>query len=317
MTEGWSLRTVPLKFQVASRTLLTVPLLVHTRSLSLADRAATVADPAPPLHVPLGNAAGYMVRAQPTTAALPTVAMRGGLIRYVTLQYGHSYIDLSIGLEAYRQKFSSKTRSTIARKVRRFQDHCGGHLHWKVYRDAQDMAEFHRLACEVSAKTYQEKLLDAGIPAGEDFLADMIARANRDEVRAFILFHGDVPVSYLYCPAQRRALIYAYLGYDPEYVRLSVGTVLQWLALEHLFNEAAFDLFDFTEGQSEHKRLFATHELHCANILFLKRSLWHAALVRVHAAFDGLVSATRDAADRWGLKPRLRRLMRFGWADPR
>lgn len=317
MTNSWSLRTVPLKFQVASRTLLTFPLLVHMRSLSLSDRAAAVSDPAPPTHVPLGRAAGYMVRAQPTAAGLPTFATRGEFIRYVILQYSHCYIDLTIGLEAYRQKFSAKTRSTIARKMRKFQEHCGGQLQWAVYRKADDMATFHQLARKVSATTYQERLLDAGIPDGADFLADMVARAGRDEVRAFILFDRGEPVSYLYCPAQARALIYAYLGYDPAYARLSVGTVLQWLALEHLFNEATFELFDFTEGESEHKRLFATHALQCANILFLKRSPLHTALVRAHAVFDVLVAATRNAVDRWGLKPRFRRLLRLGWVDQR
>ena len=39
---------------------------------------------------------------------------------------------------------------------------------------------------------------------------------------------------------------YAYLGYDPDYLHLSVGTVLQWLALDSLFAERRFRFFDFT-----------------------------------------------------------------------
>jgi hypothetical protein len=68
------------------------------------------------------------------------------------------------------------------------------------------------------------------------------------QVRAYLLFDGERP--YLYCPVQGDVVIYRYLGYDPDYARMSVGTVLQWLALEELFREARFRMFDFTEGES-------------------------------------------------------------------
>lgn len=316
MTGRWQLRSVPLRFQIGDWTLFSVPLRLHSRSLSLSDRAAPEADPSPPADPGLGAAAGYMVRAQPVQDELPTFAHRGGFIRYVTLQYRHCYVDLGIGLEAYRQKFSAKTRSTISRKVRRFQDHCGGELRWRVFKTPEDMPAFHALARQVSAKTYQERLLDAGIPDDADFVEDMKRRSQRNEVRAFILFDAETPVAYLYCPAQDGVLIYAYLGYDPAYMKLSVGTVLQWLAFEHLFEEAQFELFDFTEGQSDHKRLFATHDQRCANLMFVRASAWHAALLRAHAGLDRLSGAAGRLAERWGLKARLRRVLRFGLAAP-
>ncbi|QJQ07721.1 GNAT family N-acetyltransferase [Undibacterium piscinae] len=49
----------------------------------------------------------------------------------------------------------------------------------------------------------------------------------------------------MYCPIVDDALIYAYLGYDPDYLKLSVGTVLQWLALQDMFAETRFKIFDF------------------------------------------------------------------------
>ena len=62
------------------------------------------------------------------------------------------------------------------------------------------MAEFHHLAREISAKTYQERLLDAGLPADESYLEILQALASRDQVRAFILFHQDVQAAYLCYP---------------------------------------------------------------------------------------------------------------------
>ena len=313
----WQLRDVALKFQLSDWTAFSVPLRLHTRSIQLCERAAPDPSPRAPTDPPLGTAVGYMLRALPVEAELPTLTVIDGFIRYVTLQYRHCFIDLSIGMEAYRNKFSAKTRSTITRKIRKFQEHCGGQLKWHGYRRPDVMLEFHRLAREVSVKTYQERLLGAGIPEDAAFVDEMLKLAVHGEVRAYILFDRERPVSYLYCPARDGALIYAYLGFDPDYLKLSVGTVLQWLALEELLAEERFAFFDFTEGQSDHKRLFATHEVQCANLMFVKRTLTRMLLLRAHAQSDRFASVVGRLADRWGAKARLRRFLRFGLAGSR
>lgn len=306
----WQLRDVPLKFQIGDWTAFTVALRLHARSVRLSDRLPADPDPQPPAEPALGDADGYLVRALPIAVELEQMASQGGFTRYVTLQYDHCYVDLSIGFDAYREKFSAKTRATINKKIRKYQEHCAGTLRWSTYKSPQEMGEFHQLARQVSARTYQERLLDAGIPADPAFLAEMTRLAGQDAVRGYLLFDGERPVSYLYCPVHERALIYAYLGYDPEYIKHSVGTVLQWLALEQLFAERRFDFFDFTEGQSDHKRLFATHQMRCANVMFVKNSMARRMLLRSHASFDRLSSAAGAIAQRLGVKSRLRRALR-------
>jgi CelD/BcsL family acetyltransferase involved in cellulose biosynthesis len=173
------------------------------------------------------------------------------------------------------------------------------------------MLEFYRLARAVSAKTYQEKLLNAGLPESIEFQLLMNRLASEDNVRAFILFDGEQPVSYLYCPVHDGVLIYQFLGYDPEYLKLSVGTVLQWLALESLFAEDKFRLFDFTEGESDHKRLFATHSVRCANVFFLRSTLSNAMLLRCHLAMDQFSAWIGKKLDQYGLKAKVKKLIRF------
>lgn len=314
---NWHRREVALKFGVGDWTFLSVCLPMHVRAVGLAETLPPEAAPAAPQQPALDDAAGYMVRSLPVLGMLPVLSQDRSFIRYVTLQYAHCYIDLRIGLEAYRAKFSAKTRSTLTRKLRKFQEHCGGSLKWKTYASADVVDEFHRLAREVSAKTYQERLLDAGIPGDPAFVERMRLLAAEDKLRAYVLFHDERPVSYLYCPVEDRQVIYAYLGYDPEYMKHSVGTVLQWLALEQLFEERKFDIFDFTEGQSEHKRLFATHEVPRANVMFVRRSLRHVLIVRAHWAMQKLSAAAGELAQRWGVKASLRRLLRFGYEGQR
>jgi CelD/BcsL family acetyltransferase involved in cellulose biosynthesis len=174
------------------------------------------------------------------------------------------------------------------------------------------MADFFRLARTVSRTTYQERLLDAGLPDSAEFCEEMERLAQQDCVRAFLLFHQDRPVSYLYCPISNGVVLYAYLGYDPDYMNFSVGTILQWLALEYLFDEKIFRLFDFTEGQSEHKKLFATNSIQCANVFFLRMSLSNAMIVCSREVAERASRLIGGVLDQLGWKASVRRLMRFG-----
>ncbi|MEP6879330.1 MAG: GNAT family N-acetyltransferase [Nitrosospira sp.] len=214
--------------------------------------------------------------------------------------------------EQYKSKFSSKTRSTLNRKVKKYAEHCGGNISWKIYKSAGEMPEFFRFARAVSERTYQEKLLDAGLPDSEEFLDEMEQLAQQGHVRGFILFHQNKPVSYLYCPISNGVLIYAFLGYDPGYMNYSVGTVLQWLALEHLFEERLFRFFDFTEGQSEHKKLFATHSVQCANVFFLRNNLRNKVLLLSQRVVNDFSRLAGDTLNQFGLKSKVKKMMRFG-----
>jgi CelD/BcsL family acetyltransferase involved in cellulose biosynthesis len=183
-------------------------------------------------------------------------------------------------------------------------------LNWKAYSKPEEMADFLHHAGAVSRQSYQERLLDAGLPNTDAFAREVRQLAAADKLRAYVLFDGELPVSYLYCPADGDVLIYAYLGYDPRYASQSVGTVLQWLALEQLMTEGRFRFFDFTEGQSEHKRLFATHQRQCANVYFLRNTLRNRLLVRLHQASNASSAALGRWLERAGLKAKLKRWIR-------
>ena len=310
----WQLLDVPFKFQLGDLTLFSVRLPIQTRSDRLSDETAPVVSPRQPGEPLEHGSEGFMIRALPVAGELPTLHAVDGFLRYVPLQYGHCYIDLRTSFEAYEGKFSSKTRATIKRKVRKYAEHCDGRIDWRTFATTEEIREFHRLAREVSRKTYQERLLDAGIPDNEQFLREMDGLAAAGQVRGYVLFDRGRPVSYLYCPVQDGTLLYAYLGYDPEYMQHSVGTVLQWLAVQQMFEEGIFKFFDFTEGQSDHKRLFATHELRCANVIFLRKTLANTILLRSHWRMDRFSRWLGNSLQALGLKDWVKRRLRFGAA---
>jgi CelD/BcsL family acetyltransferase involved in cellulose biosynthesis len=305
---AWHRAEVPLRFQVSDKTLWTRTLPLMTRVAGLGEPA--VADPQPPAEALPDGCRGWLLRSQPLNAELPVLTRVGGCLRYVPAQFQRYYIDLTMGFEAYKAKFSSKTRSTLQRKLRKWAEHCGGATDWRSYRGAEGLREFHALARRVSQRTYQERLLDAGLPTDAEFMAELAERGARDAARGWLLFRGGEPVAYLYCPIDEGVLLYAYLGYDPTEAEWSPGTVLQWLALEALFAEGTHRIFDFTEGQSDHKRLFATGSQLCGNVWFLRATLTGRCMIGGHRLMSWTSGRAGDALGRLGWRAAVRRLIR-------
>lgn len=306
----WQVREVPFKFQLSDWTLFQVSIRLQMRSIGLAEADTPEATAIPGEDRLQAGIEGFALRRQPVGETLPRLARSGPFLRYVPLQYQHCYIDLNTSFDEYQNKFSSKTRSTINRKIRKFTEHCGGVLRWHAYRSPDEVPAFFELARAVSRLTYQEKLLDAGLPDTPAFVEQARVLAADGRLRAYVLFDGERPVSYLYCPVQDGVAIYAYLGYDPAYMNLSVGTVLQWLVLEQMFKEGGLRYFDFTEGQSDHKRLFATHQRQCAHMFLVRPTLRNRALIHGHALMDRFSGWAGGLLDRYGVKAKVRRLIR-------
>lgn len=252
----------------------------------------------------------FLFRSHPVAEALPQLSVNGEWIRYVPRQYRRFYVDLQGDFETYLNRFSSKSRSTLLRKVRKLAQMNGGEVDWKEYRSPEALLEFHRLAAELSRRTYQERLLDAGLPGSDAFKQHMLEQASRSLVRAYLLFIDGNPAAYVYCPLESGILFYEYVGFDPQHQNLSPGTVLQYLILKKLFEEGEYRIFDFTEGEGPQKAFFATHNVQCADVYLYRKTAWNLIAVRTHWAVDSLSRRFGDALDRLGLKTWVKRLLR-------
>ena len=293
---------IALPFRVGPRTVWRIRRRLVRTGLSLQEaRQESVP------HLPATDGDGHLVTSLAESALPRLLASQPGLKPFVRQRYRRCYADLGQSFGAYLAGFSSKSRSTLKRKLRRLAERCGGTLDLRCYRTPEEAAEFHRLARAVSARSYQERLLDYGLPDGDEALADLRERSTRDAMRGWILFIDGRPASYLYAPAEGDTLVYAYLGYDPDFADLSPGTVLQFEAMRELMEERRFALFDFGEGEGQHKSLFATGSVECVDLLLLKPTPGTLLAGWSLAAFDGAVGRIRDAVRGAKLAGRSRR----------
>jgi CelD/BcsL family acetyltransferase involved in cellulose biosynthesis len=304
----WRFNKVPFRIQLGELT-------VASAVLDLASRTASLHEV--PLHLGQAPAApaqpgadGYMVWSQPIDEALRAFTRHEAGLVYVTEKHARYGIDMTSGFQSYMAKFSAKSRSTLKRKLRKFTEISGGKIDWRQYRTPEEIETFRAMALPLSRKTYQHRLFDTGIPDAPDFCALSRRKAARDEVRAFLLFINDVPVSYLYCHIERGVVSYEHVGYDQKIASLSPGTVLQILALEALFQEARYAFFDFLGGEGEHKKFLATSSHLCANIVVLRPRFRPMFVAGCHFAGHRLSSTIGAALERAGLKARIRRYIR-------
>ncbi len=276
----------PLRFQVGARTLAAVHRRLVRVPFSLDAVLSAVAPVLPDLP---GDADGYLVTSLPEARA---DALAGnGLLRVVRQRYVRYHTDLGIGVDAWLAGLSGSARSGLKRKAKKLAAASGGVLDIRGYRTPAEIAVFHPLARAVSATTYQERLLGSGLPADP---SSLVTSASEDRVRAWLLFIEGAPAAYLCCTADGQSLRYDHVGHDPAFNDLSPGAVLQMEAMRELFGDR-FARFDFTEGEGQHKRQFATGGTACVDLLLLRPTLANRAVLAALGAFDGGMARAKRA----------------------
>jgi CelD/BcsL family acetyltransferase involved in cellulose biosynthesis len=254
-----------------------------------------------------------LLPAYPIAAAPATLRTDDRWIVYTPRVFPNYFVDLRLegGFPAYLQRFSSKSRSSLRRKLRRFAEaDTTGEIRRTVYRTPGEIEQFLSIAGALSDKTYQARILDVGLPKSAEFRLRALERARTDDVRGFVLWLNGQAAAYVYTTFRNGVASYDFVGHDPALNALSPGTVLQYHVLEHLFGEPRLDVFDFTEGEGEHKAFFSTDRQLCAKSFVFPRRRSLLALVRLHAWLADADKLLDRTLERLAIKQRIRRYVR-------
>jgi hypothetical protein len=294
-----------LPLRIGARTLFSLRRRLVRRRLPLEEALAGTLPTLPALD---GDEHGYLITALPAAQAEALRSSLPELRPFVRQLYRRSYARLDRSFDAYLSGFSARSRSTCRRKLRKFAEASGGEIDLRCYRSEEEIVGFQEAARAVSATSYQERLLGAGLPEGPAATAEMRALTRSGRARGWLLFLDGRPVSYLWAPAEGETLLYAHLGYDPEFADLSPGTVLQLEAMRQLMEERHFRLLDFTEGDGQHKRLFATDAIECVDLLLLRPTAGNLLIGHGLGLFDGVAALVKGVLGALGLNRALRGL---------
>jgi len=250
------------------------------------------------------------LRSAPDRLALETSNPASSTLFYPFYSYLRSWVETGGQFDDYLSSFSKTSRKGLKRRTNKLTELSSGGLDIRRYDQADEMMAFHEDARSVSSKTFQEKLMDEGLPTDQSFLDNMKRMALAGQCYGSILYLEEQPISYLFCERQGRGWLASYGGFDPAHARLSPGTVHLLRVLEDCFDDQHCTLFDLGPGASDYKQFFSTHDVPCSDILILNKTVRNTVAIAIHRTLVALTETSRKLAETLKLKERLRQKIR-------
>jgi hypothetical protein len=166
----------------------------------------------------------------------------------------HWRMELPGSYEDFLKKRSKKHRYWLKRLTRVLEDDFPNQVKVRAFTTLEESDEFCRDADVVAKLTYQHQLGSA-FSDNEEYRARCKLSAEQGALRGYILYVKQKPVAYWYATACRSALHLNYTGYDPEYKKYEVGTVLFMKLIEDHCGGSIKEI-DFGLGGAVYKERF-------------------------------------------------------------
>lgn len=210
--------------------------------------------------------------------------------------------------DEYLGSFSAKHRQTLRRKVRKFEQ-TAPETRSTRFSSVPEVDSFLNLAVEISKKTYQWNLLNSGLREPEKLKKHFTLLARRGWFRSYILFSGDAPCAFVVGYQFGGRYYLDDMGFDPAWKDFSVGTVLQLALIEDLHVHDRPEVYDLGE-YGPHKEEFATDNYLQGKLFLFRRGMYGSTARVGHRTCLWATSALSSALNRFGVKQKLKKLVR-------
>jgi hypothetical protein len=255
--------------------------------------------------------------ALPTTSRLHRMIIEDAEIRqnflvlYLQKPYAHHFAWLPNSFDAYLTQLGTRSRKSIQYSRNLLKRECEGNVTAKCFNAVETVEEFVDDAMGISKKTYQWQLLGLGLRNRENLKDSFRFMAERGWLRCYILYCKNAPVAFMVGYQYANCFFYIDVGYDPDWAKFSVGSVLQLEVMEDLYRrDNTPTLFDFSTGYGPHKSRFGKEFREEVNMLLLPNTLGNRMLAVAFRGVDDILDATSRSLDKIGLKPSVKKAMR-------
>jgi hypothetical protein len=157
----------------------------------------------------------------------------------------HWLTDFPETFDEYMDSFSSKTRSTLKRKIRKFHHQLNGDF--EVITESNQVDKFLELGEAISKTTYQWNVgqrLNNDAATRENF----VRAAEKGTLRCYLLYADGKPCAFMRGFLVNQIYQYDTPGFNPDYMKFSAGTVLLLNAMEDLISNTDCNTFDYGQG---------------------------------------------------------------------
>ncbi|HKW80489.1 MAG TPA: GNAT family N-acetyltransferase [Casimicrobiaceae bacterium] len=226
--------------------------------------------------------------------------------------YRHRRAAIADSLDGYMKQLVKHTRTDLRSNRKRFaaRASAGGHG-TRCFRTPDEVPAFVAAAAAVSRKTWQYRLMGAGLRDEQALCRRYVALAQRGWFRSYVLYVGEKPIAFQLGFVYRGRFYSEQMGYDPDWAPHHVGIFLHTEIIADLAaSNGAVRELDFGNGDSLYKkRLSTTSEVE--GYFYLIPSHRRGRLLVAGIRTTNAVSAVLGAVlGRFGLRTKVRDLMR-------
>jgi CelD/BcsL family acetyltransferase involved in cellulose biosynthesis len=241
------------------------------------------------------------------TAAQPKLfhAMQNGPL------YPHRSAKVLESFDAYLKQLGSRSRADLRANRRRFKTGVGKAHRTRCFRTCGDVAEFVAHASEVSRKTYQYRLLSAGLRDREALERCYDITAGLGWFRSYVLYVDDEPIAFQVGHVYAGRYFAQEIGYDPVWAPFHVGIFLHTEVIADLaaLNGVVTE-FDFGNGDNLHKQRLSTDSVREGYFYLIPADFSGSVLAYSMVAVGKVSSALGALLERFGLRKKARDLLR-------
>lgn len=230
---------------------------------------------------------------------------------YLILPMGASYqrrlILLPEDIEKYISNLGYSTRYEVRRALRKL--HSKTTVTYHVYSEPHEVKKLLKLLYSVSVKTYQHQLLNLGISDDEETFRILNHAAKAGWLRSLILLCNNQPVAFEHGFLYNGIYYLTHMGYDPDWTKFSVGTIAHIYTVENLIQMGA-KKFDFLYGDNGSKKRLSNISREEQNFYLIPRKIPLIIIAHTLRLFNALIEKAGEFTERYGIKSRIRRLLR-------
>ena len=202
----------------------------------------------------------------------------------------------------YWKKFSSKTRNTLRRRLKKI----GASI--TRYAEESEVPTLLEKAHHVSKRTWQNRRLGLRIKDSPEERAFYAFAASCGALRSYILEREGRPCAFLMGIQWKGRFKLQEIGYDEADAKYAPGTVLLFQVLEDIIAHETPRSVDFGPGDYDYKQLFGDRHTYSGRVLLVRRS-WRPMVVARLDQFRGRAhQGLRDYLRNIGVFNRLKKI---------
>ncbi|MCK5423862.1 MAG: GNAT family N-acetyltransferase [Emcibacter sp.] len=220
-------------------------------------------------------------------------------------------VQLEGDFDLYMKSLKGKVRNEFKNRIKYMDSQPEGELYLRCFTTRSDIDDFLKDGRIISEKTYQWRILDAGLKYEDAIRKKLELAESLGNFRSYILYIKGEPVSFVLGYILNGFYVFDSIGYDPDYGKQNVGILIHILYIRDLCeNSTGIKASDLLTGENLFKRRVSNFTTLEQDFNVFPRTFKAASIVYPHIMISKLSDGIRDVLDNWGIKDRIKKIMR-------